>query len=777
MAGTPEWSGQQLAEFLSVVASYTDEASAIDGAVELAAIGVEAEVAAVVRDGEVLASIGFRRGRVPADVLVEAAAAGPASIDLPELGTCHAVVVPLDDERPARIVLARTLDPFTAEDVALLRGMARVLTLTLRPLRHLEVERALRVQSEVQAEENRRLLTLVQERRTFLERLNAIERAISHRVPIQEVFDAIAGGAAEVLGHEVAILRILDEHDPTFARTVASVGRPARGRRERRLPIADSLGGQAIEEGRLVVARRYADSPRAVASVVDDGIVSAMAAPVYRDGVVAGSLLVASRTPQPYTAAEQETLLSFAEHVSLALNDVSALEAMRKAYADAVHQAGHDPLTGLPNRSLAVERLQHALAQRARTVHDVAVLFVDLDRFKSVNDSFGHAVGDEVLIRVADRLRSAVRPGDTVARLAGDEFVVICADLDPVGALQVAQRITSAIAEPLPLYGRETVITASVGVTRADSSRSADEVLRDADVAMYRAKERGRSRIELFDEAMRTRILERVETEQSLRRAVGAGELVVHYQPIFDARTGAPVGVEALVRWDRPGVGLVPPDRFIPIAEEAGFIVAIGRWVLEQACLQVAAWRLLDPTLRRLRLNVNLSARQFTDADLLRSIAAALDRADLPGSALALEITESVLMEDVVATAETLSSLKALGVRLSIDDFGTGYSSLAYLKRFTVDELKVDRSFVRGLGEDAEDDAIVRAVLGLARALGLEVVAEGVETRAQLDLLAALGCHAVQGFLLGRPQPPVDVTPVLVPRLRVGAMSGVPGAA
>jgi diguanylate cyclase (GGDEF)-like protein len=462
-----------------------------------------------------------------------------------------------------------------------------------------------------------------------------------------------------------------------------------------------------------------------------------------------GSLLVGSSQPRRYSHAEQEILLAFAEHASLALNDAAAVEGMRRAFDDAVHQATHDPLTGLPNRSLVVDRLDQALARSSRSGGRVTVLFADLDRFKVVNDSFGHPVGDGVLLSVSERLRAAVRPQDTVGRLAGDEFVIVCEDLTDRETINVAERVAATVSDPIMLGGRETVITASIGIAHAEPGTRAEDMLRDSDVAMYRAKERGRSRIELFDAEMRRRMVDRLEMERSLRTAIAAGELRLDYQPIVTFDDWRVTAAEALVRWEHPERGLVQPDEFIPLAEESGLILPLGRWVLTEACRQLAVWRAEGRA--DLRVTVNLSARQFADPELIDVVAEALAKAGLPADALWLEITESVLMEEVEATANTLHALKRLGVHLAVDDFGTGYSSLSYLKRFPVDLLKIDRSFIDGLGTDPEDGAIVLAIVSLAQALRLEVVAEGVEQFHQLEALHRLGCDAVQGFLLARP--------------------------
>ncbi|MBW3668996.1 MAG: EAL domain-containing protein [Actinobacteria bacterium] len=764
MAPSGNWSAQQLAEFLAAVSALPNEAAAIAGAVERAAEAVEAEVAALLRDGEPVAAVGFPHDRVPVAELHEVVAGRRRQLDVPGVGPCSVLVIPMEGGVLGTLVLARSGDAFEREEASLLRGMVRVLGLTVETLRVVDRERALRQESETQAEENARLLASLQERQNLLERLFKIQRSISHRAPIEGVLDAITEGAAELLGDEVVGLRLIDEDDPAWTILVSSVGMSDNAAvRLRRTPVAEGIAGVAIAEGRVTISHDYANLPGALSPLVDDGLKSAMAAPVHRNGTVVGSLVVGSNlSDRHYSAAERELLLAFAEHASLALNDAGAVEAMRRAFGEAVHQATHDALTGLPNRTLVIDRLTHALARARRRPGALAVLFVDLDRFKVVNDSLGHSVGDEVLMQIAQRLLAAVRPGDTVARLAGDEFVVVCEDVaNESDVLLLADRVAQAVAAPIPLYGRDAIITASIGIALAAPDTRAEDLLRDADVAMYRAKERGRARLELFDEAMRTRMLERLEIEHALRRALAHHEFVLHYQPTVSLRTGRIISVEALLRWPDPDRGLVMPDEFIPIAEENGLIVPLGRWALEEACRQLAAWRSEYPDCADLQVSVNLSARQFAAPDLVPSVAAALRDAGLPPSRLWLEITESVLMDEAEATIETLQALRGLGVHLSIDDFGTGYSSLSYLKRFPVDVLKIDRSFVDGLGADAEDEAIVTAVVRLAHALDLQVVAEGVETGAQLAELRRLGCNAVQGYYFAHPQPASEMGEML----------------
>ncbi|MDQ1374837.1 MAG: hypothetical protein QOJ09_2175, partial [Actinomycetota bacterium] len=424
----------------------------------------------------------------------------------------------------------------------------------------------------------------------------------------------------------------------------------------------------------------------------------------------------------------------------------------KRSEEELAHQALHDLLTGLPNRALLLDRLEQALARARRHEGLVAVLFLDLDHFKVLNDSRGHAAGDELLQAVAGRLRDVIRPSDTVGRFGGDEFVVVCEGMnDEAEARLMGERIAKAVATPFPLSAGEVFIGVSVGISLATGNDEADTALRDADAAMYRAKERGRGRVEVFDERLRVRSRLRYETESALRRALDRGELTVAYQPVVAVADGHMGGAEALVRWQHPDFGEILPDQFIPLAEEAGLITSIGAWVLEEACAQTARWVREHPEAAHFSISVNLSARQLLLPDLVDNVVDVLRRARLDASHLTIEITESVLMEDVDFSIERLHGLKELGVRLAVDDFGTGYSSLSYLKQLPLDTLKVDRSFVDGLGTDPHDSSIVAAVVALADALGLVALAEGVETRLHVAELRSLGCQLAQGFHYGRP--------------------------
>jgi diguanylate cyclase (GGDEF)-like protein/PAS domain S-box-containing protein len=416
------------------------------------------------------------------------------------------------------------------------------------------------------------------------------------------------------------------------------------------------------------------------------------------------------------------------------------------------HVAQHDVLTGLPNRSLLQDRLGQAVAWSSRNGRPVWVMLLDLDRFKYVNDSMGHKAGDVLLMTVAARLRAALRDTDTVARLSGDEFVAILAEDNEPLTPAIVQRVMDAVARPILLGSREFLVTCSVGVAIFPSDGTpADSLIEHADIAMYRAKKLGRNNFQFYTPAMNEESLERVRIESGLRSALERNEFVLHYQPQVDLESGRIVGMEALIRWQHPELGMVPPSRFVCVAEDTGLIVPIGTWVMRSACAQNKAWQ--DAGLGRMRVAVNLSARQFGAADLLPGIEAALRDTGLDADCLELELTESLFMGDVTPAVELLHRMKALGVKLSIDDFGTGYSSFSYLSRFPIDVLKIDRSFVADITHDANDAAIVDSIIALAHNLRLSVIAEGVETAEQLDYLRRQGCDEMQGYYFSRPLP------------------------
>lgn len=444
-----------------------------------------------------------------------------------------------------------------------------------------------------------------------------------------------------------------------------------------------------------------------------------------------------------------EQLENTLSHLRIALRNYQQVEELLS------HQAFHDSLTHLPNRVMFKDRLQRALASAQRHDRSVAVLFLDVDGFKNVNDRFGHETGDALLILMAQRLQACVRPEDTAARLGGDEFTILLEELTDIsGALRVADRIIADLHMPFVIADRTFVVTASIGIAwSATGQEQADELLRQADVAMYRAKAQGKACYALYDPAMNARALERLDVEAALRHALKAQEFEVYYQPKIDLATGQMVSLEALIRWHHPQQGTISPGIFIPIAEETRLILPLGRWVLEQACRQGRAWNDLRQDGLPLTISVNLSACQFQHPGFVEEVRQILHTTQLPAHLLALEITESMIMEKVDEVITTLHELKRLGVQIWIDDFGTGYSSLSYLKSFPVDTLKIDRSFVESLGRAAEDTAIVRAVITLAHTLGMSVIAEGIETFEQATQLRILGCEVGQGYYFARPLP------------------------
>ena len=425
----------------------------------------------------------------------------------------------------------------------------------------------------------------------------------------------------------------------------------------------------------------------------------------------------------------------------------------KHAQEQLLFNASHDALTGLPNRALFLGRLQSVVDRTKRHSHEAAaVLFIDVDDFKVVNDCYGHATGDLLIKEVSNRLRACMRSDGTIARMGGDEFTILVEDVtDPSDAIRVAERIQSSFTRPFLLEGLEIFKSTSIGIALTSPTTSAEAVLQNADIAMYRAKDQGKACIELFDRTMHEQVMSRLLLEAKLRYALENEELTLHYQPIVSIDTGAVQGFEALLRWQPSGLNSIPPGTFVPVAEQCGLIVPISAWVLKKACLEAASWRQRDPADPPLYVSINVSSKHFSHAGFIGHVKDALDESAVDPQCVTIELTESLAMNDVAATGQTMSQLRTLGVKLSIDDFGTGYSSLSYLRRFPVDTLKIDQSFVKTM--DAENYAIVKTIVGLAHNLDLKVVAEGVETTDQHQLLALAGCGSAQGYLFAEPMP------------------------
>jgi diguanylate cyclase (GGDEF)-like protein len=733
-ADSESWSTQQLTEFLALMSSFADSASATRGAVEWAAEVLESEVVAVIRGGEMTAAIGFAQDAVAEDEIL-ALVGGPTTAVLAGLGPCRVAAVPIDSGELGHLLVARAgSQRFTRAELDLLRGMARVLVMTLRMFH----------------------------RQQLLERLSSLQRMIVRRHELRDVLHAVVSGAAELIGDDVVSLRLVDPLDDDAGVLMASIGVAADiAAQLERTPAGEGLGASAIADDRVVVFGAGSPELRATAVLRDAGVEAAMAAPVREEGRVVGSIVVASRRPgRRYATDDQDVLLAFAEHASLALTDARMVRA-------ALHQAFHDPLTDLPNRALFVDRLELGISRVRRSKSQLAVLFLDIDRFKIVNDSLGHAAGDELLREVASRIVASIRPGDTAARFGGDEFAILLEDVDDrEGAEQVALRILGALRAPLTVAGRDVFVTASIGI--AMDAETAGDMIRDADLAMYHAKAEGKGRHAVFVPSMHVAVVERADLEADLQRVLEREQLVLHYQPIVALGNRAIVGVEALVRWRHPTRGLVWPEAFIPLAEETQLMGDLGRWILTEACREVAGWRALRP----LRLSVNLSAAQLVSSETLAAdVTAALAESGLSPGALVLEITETALMRDVTETISSLRALKALGVLLAVDDFGTGYSSLDYLRRFPIDMLKIDKAFVDDLG--AGDSTLAQAIIDLGESFDLEVVAEGVEHESQRQRLLELGCSYGQGHHFSRALPACEMQILLNPvPLRASASAG-----
>src|SRR5688500_1871593 len=570
----------------------------------------------------------------------------------------------------------------------------------------------------------------------------------------EESFDRVARLAAGALRSPVAIVSLIDDDRHVVK---SSIGLTGRSRVWRKVPLALRYARQVVSTGRAVFVGNTDDAGRSSVTPMErtpDGVAYAVVPIITADGHVIGTICVIDTAPHGWTHTEINCLLDLAGLLVTELELRSDLSLKRQTQEHLLYSTLHDALTGLPNRSLFTERLRHAMRRAARHPDDLfAVLFLDLDRFKDVNDNLGHFSGDELLRAVARRLEACIRPEDTVARLSGDEFAILLESItDTSDAGRVAERIEEALSFPINLGGAEVTTSASMGiVTSSMSHEQPEQLLRSADMAMYRAKAAGRARYEMFDRAMHSDALARLQLETDLRRAVDQGEFRLHYQPLVSLRTGRVTGLEALVRWEHPERGLVQPAGFIAIAEETGLIVPIGRWVLVEACRQMKQWHASHPRKTPLTIGVNLSVKQFSQPDLLDQITHALETTELPPSALRLEITESAIIDKGTYAIAVLTQIRDLGVQVYLDDFGTGYSSLSYLHGLPIDAIKIDRAFVSSMDTNEKNLRLVRTVLTLSEIVGVRAEAEGISTSEQLRELRSLNCEQGQGYLFSAP--------------------------
>jgi diguanylate cyclase (GGDEF)-like protein len=759
------WSTQQLAEFLVAVSASADPPAAMRCAMQWASEVLEAEVAAVVTSDTVLDMIGFPRVQVPVAALLAAGRASTHLLRLPRVGELRSTSVAVEEIEGHLIVARSGGVRFAPEEVGLLRAMGRSLSMTLRALRMLEQERSLRADVEMRAQENLRLLLMVQERQTALERLTKIQVSISRRVPLAEVLNAVVEGAHELLGDEVVGLRLVDHEDPGFVNLVSSVGvSHAMAAATKRSPLTVGAGGRAIVEDRVVILNDYQSDFAAIDEFVGADLQSALAVPIHENGHPVGSITVATyRAGRQYSDTDCEMLVALAHHASIALNDAKAVDQMR-------HLAYHDALTGLPNRALFFEHLARAVANANRTGASLAVLYLDLDRFKLVNDSLGHNIGDQLLEAVAQRLRTSLRAADLAARLGGDEFAVLAENTSVAGATMLAERICKALGDPFRIDGHDLAVAASIGVVVDEAGRTdADSLLRNADLAMYRAKLDGVGQHAMYEPDMHVVASDRAHMEGNLRRAIQLEQFEVHYQPIVWLSSGEAVGVEALVRWRREDGVLIPPAEFIPVAEDMGLIMPIGRMVMHTAMLQVREWQRTQSNAAALNLSINLSPRQLYQPGVVAEVVDALNATGFDPACLTLEITETALMHDTSTVSVRLDELRAIGARIALDDFGTGYSSLTYLRNFPIDVLKVDKSFIDDIACGTEKANLARGIIELGTTMNLDIVAEGIEDPLQVAELVRLRCRMGQGFHFAKALPAEELSAYLHARRGIHA--------
>jgi diguanylate cyclase (GGDEF)-like protein len=688
-------------------------------------------------------------------------------------GTRSGAALPLfnrEDAIGVLVFMSSEIGAFTPQLVELLQRLARNISFALENFDRADERRL--------AEEQKDRLT-----RMFAA-LSATNEAIMRARTRGELFQLVCEAAAEG-GAFASTMMALADPGSEFLRVVATAGPNGELQKSIKIALSDErpegrgLSGIAFRTGRPCVSNDYLADERGNAfydRVRREGNKSGAALPLLSQGRSVGVLSIMSSERDVFTPELVGLLLRLANNVSFALDNFDRAEAKAKADERIQYLATHDGLTHLPNRAMFNQLLRAAIEAARRGDRKFAVLFIDIDRFKIINDSLGHDSGDALLVEIGDRLRQCLRDGDVVARLGGDEFVVILQQESEIQQIEAATRkLLSIVSQPLQLCGLECRATASIGVAMYPRDGEDELTLtKNADLAMYGAKEDGKNGFRFFASQSATPSIERLVFESRLRQALDRDEFSLHYQPQVDVATGRITGVEALLRWTLPDLGALSPMQFIPLAEETGLIVPIGRWVLNKACAQNMAWR--RQGLGALSMAVNLSPRQFLDGNLLRDIDEALAASGMPAQLLQLEITESMVMRNVGRAIELLDTIRGRGVRLAIDDFGTGYSSMSVMKKFPVDTIKIDRSFVQDLPDDSEDRAIAQAIISMGRALGMTIIAEGVETEEQAGFLREHGCDEMQGYLFSRPVSAERIPEILeanrrmTPALQAGAI-------